>query len=131
MDGPQIWVPFSSSVKNNYGYDCRISFPKDVDKLTMFIAFNNMDDVVGEVPPIDHIKHLLQPDEQLGGAARKIICWWNPTITIGSEPVEVVAVKSSKGDPKGIIYYHKGLRLPEKQRRKILDFSLNPKPQPI
>lgn len=129
LDGPQIWVPFSSAVKDDRGYDCRINFPPNLDKIIAFLALNHMDDIVGEVPPRDHIKHLLKPDEELGEAARKILSWWNPNATIRSEAVEVVAVKDNKGGPRGLIYYHKGLRLPEKS--KVYSLSPNPISSPI
>lgn len=116
LDGPQIWLPFSRAVKDNRGYDYRIDLPSHPDKLVLLVALNHMTETPGDVPPVDHVRHLLQPDEELGEAARKILAWWNPNATIGAEPVEVVAVKSRTGEPRALIYYHKGLRMPEKSR---------------
>lgn len=115
-EGPQMWGPFSAAIKKGHGYDYRINFPSNIDRATMYLALHDVDDIPGTVP-LDHVKHLLNPDEELGEAGRKIIAWWNSDLTIGTEPAEVVAVKSTSGDPRGLIYYHKGLRLPEKTRR--------------
>ncbi|OGE26385.1 hypothetical protein A3H81_01735 [Candidatus Daviesbacteria bacterium RIFCSPLOWO2_02_FULL_38_18] len=116
LDGPQIWLPFSKAVKNNRGYDYRIDLPPHPDKLVLLVVLNHVAETPGEVPPINHIKHLLREDEELGEAAKKILAWWNPNATIGVEPVEVVAVKSITGEPRALIYYHKGLRMPEERR---------------
>lgn len=124
LEGPQIWVPFSHAVKKDLRYDCRINLPPNLDKIVLIVMLNNTRDVPGTVPPVDHIKHLLQPDEELGAAAQKILSWWNTNATMGAEPVEIVAVKSNTGQPRALIYYHKGLLLPEKSKV----FNLIPDP---
>ncbi|KKQ76095.1 MAG: hypothetical protein US99_C0085G0001, partial [Candidatus Daviesbacteria bacterium GW2011_GWF2_38_6] len=83
LDGPQIWLPFSKAVKNNRGYDYRIDLPPHPDKLVLLVVLNHVAETPGEVPPINHIKHLLREDEELGEAAKKILAWWNPNETIG------------------------------------------------
>lgn len=127
LRGPRTWFPFSRAIKSNLRYDQRIDFPVKLDLVTVMVVLRDTYDVAGEIPPSGHTNHLLEPGEQISDqAARAMICYWNGIGQLEHDYVEVLAIKGSQGNPKGIIYYHKGLKLPEKAKSGVLDLLPSP-----